>query len=509
MAQARGNKVATEKSKNFPFKDFDGVNTQADRTAIKENQFAWLENIMPIGSANLKVVPYQGASVATLPSGTLSYWKYVNINNTDYLISVSSAGALSALNLATFAITEFKVAGTVSGTVAISQWKNERILVIAGNGYFDWDGTSWTSLGGTTSAPSAGQTIASFAGRVWIGNARTVSFSAPNSYTDFQTASAGGSFIVTDETLHSNIFSLFTANNFLYVVGESSFNVVSNVQVVGSPAITVFSNTNISALIGSRMPLSIFPFYRTVGFATQYGFYGLFGSTTQKISDDLDGIFPLIDFTKPVSAGVCNLFNILCMCFSFTYNDPIRGTRPLLAILFNKKWFFASQGSAITLIAAGFQTGVPAMFGTDGQKIYKLFSDATSSIATTIQTALWPMGAPTSIKNLLKSGVEVTSTQSVSLTVTLDTEQSSIAAVLTGQNSGQWVNTIGTLGQWQNTALTLGDWIAAGFQFYAGNAEQYGRYLGYTITSNSPAYKMLGIMTQYEMGADWGDQVGT
>lgn len=506
---AREDKTAVQKSKNFPFKDFGGVNTQADRTAISENQFAWLENIMPIGSANLKVVPFQGASLATIPSSTITYWKYVNINNTDYLICATAGGGLDAVNLSTFAVTVVRVAGTLTGTVAVSQWKNERILVIAGNGYFDWDGTSWTSLGGTTSAPSAGQTIASFAGRVWIGNARTVSFSAPNSYTDFQTASAGGSFIVTDETLHSNIFSLFTANNFLYVVGESSFNVVSNVQVVGSPAVTVFSNTNISALIGSRMPLSIFPFYRTVGFATQYGFYGLFGSTTQKISDDLDGIFPLIDFTKPVSAGVCNLFNILCMCFSFTYNDPMLGARPLLAVLFNKKWFFASQGSGITLVVGGFQSGVPAIFGTDGTNVYKLFSDSTTAIATTIKTALWPMGAPTTIKNMLKSGVEVTSTMAVDLTVTFDTEQSSIAALLTGQNTGEWINTAGTLGQWQNTALTLGDWVAAGFQFYAGDAEQFGRYLGYTITSNSPAYKLLGVMTQYEMGADWGDQVGT
>jgi hypothetical protein len=45
-------------------KDFKGINTKANRTSIAENEFAWLENAMPIGYANLKTVPtYQSLNV--------------------------------------------------------------------------------------------------------------------------------------------------------------------------------------------------------------------------------------------------------------------------------------------------------------------------------------------------------------------------------------------------------------------------------------------------------------
>jgi hypothetical protein len=34
-----------------------------------------------------------------------------------------------------------------------------------------------------------------------------------------------------------------------------------------------------------------------------YGVYALVGSTTSKLSDSLDGMFPNIDFNSPVYAG--------------------------------------------------------------------------------------------------------------------------------------------------------------------------------------------------------------
>lgn len=495
-------KVREETDHDFVVKDFSGVNTQASRTAIAPEEFSWLENVMPVGYANLKCVPYQGSAVATIAAVTINYWKYVNINNTDYLMVFTSGGSVHAVNLGTYAVTNVQPGGTLTGTVACAQWKNERVLIIASNGYFDWDGAAWTSLGGTTSAPSAGSTIATFAGRVWIGNARTVAFSAPNSYTDFQTASAGGSFIITDETLHSNIASLLTANNFLYIYGDSSINVVSDVRVATGP-VTLFSNTNVSALIGSNLPASIFPYYRTIGFATKYGFYALYGSTPQKISDKLDGIIPLIDFTKPVSGGVANIFNILCMCFCFNYRDPT-GARPLLAVFFNKKWFFCSQGTGITIITGGFQSGTPAIFGTDGTHIYKLFSDTTSDISTTIQTALWPLKYPTKMKEAQKAGVEITTGAiATPITLSLDSDFGTIPITLAATNLGQWFNAAGTLGRWVNNAATQGDWVTVGFQIYQGDAEFKGRYLGYTMTSTSPGYAVNGFLNQHQLSTNW------
>ena len=40
-------------------KNFKGINTQANRTAIDSDEFSWLENAQPIGYGNVKTVPAQ------------------------------------------------------------------------------------------------------------------------------------------------------------------------------------------------------------------------------------------------------------------------------------------------------------------------------------------------------------------------------------------------------------------------------------------------------------------
>ena len=103
-------------------------------------------------------------------------------------------------------------------------------------------------------------------------------------------------------TLHGNIIQLVSANNFLYVFGSDSINVLSDVRVSSINGETLFSNTNISASIGSDLPDAIFPYFRSILFMNRYGMYALVGSTTSKISDALDGVFPYIDFNYPISA---------------------------------------------------------------------------------------------------------------------------------------------------------------------------------------------------------------
>ena len=57
--------AATEQKKSYEVvKNFKGLNTKANRTAIEKDEFAWLENAMPIGYANLKIIPnYSTANV--------------------------------------------------------------------------------------------------------------------------------------------------------------------------------------------------------------------------------------------------------------------------------------------------------------------------------------------------------------------------------------------------------------------------------------------------------------
>ena len=48
-------------------KSFKALNTKANRTAIDENEFSWIENIQPIGFGNLKVIGNIETQNAILP----------------------------------------------------------------------------------------------------------------------------------------------------------------------------------------------------------------------------------------------------------------------------------------------------------------------------------------------------------------------------------------------------------------------------------------------------------
>ena len=63
-------------------KSFKALNTKANRTAIDESEFSWIENVQPIGFGNLKVVP-QSSNVGVTWSNTVAELTNVNITNTD------------------------------------------------------------------------------------------------------------------------------------------------------------------------------------------------------------------------------------------------------------------------------------------------------------------------------------------------------------------------------------------------------------------------------------------
>jgi hypothetical protein len=352
--------------------------------------------------------------------------------------------------------------------------------------------------------PSGGTAVATYAGRVWVASNRTVVFSAPTSFNDFSSTSGGGSFIVVDETLHSTIQALVSANNFLYILGSSSVNVVADVSIVNG--VTVFSNTNISASVGTNQPHSVMPYYRALWFASPYGIYALYGSTTQKASDDLDGIFPLITGAISITSGTAVLNNILTLCFMFKYNDPVLGARTIIACFSNKKWFIASQGDSMTNIDTAIISGSPVMYATDGSYLYKMFGDATIGVNQTIVTKLWDMGDPLSNKQTIKFGLEVINPGTPQdILGTIDTEYSAGAFPidLTNSNVVTWVNDTGAIVEWVNDSGAVVQWISSGYAFMPMDVQTVGRYIGVTLNSSSPGTVYAGLHLQYEHRTQW------
>ena len=421
---------------------------------------------------------------------------YTNAANT--VVNITGGGGINAAGTA-----------IISGGEVVSV-----IMTNAGTGYTNAANITVTISGGGGSNAKANAVvntnqnigIDSFSGRVWIAQGRNVYYSAAGSISDFVSVSAG-EVVISDSTLHGNITQLLSANNFLYVFGDDSINVFSDVQVT-STGTTVFTNTNISASIGSRKPYSIFPYFRTVLFMNDYGIYALVGSTTTKISDPLDGIFTNIDFTYPVYGGQVLLNNILCAVFNFRYTGGKGSSnvpRFIQAVFFDKKWFFTSTTTDMQFIASAPVGGKISMYGYDGSNVYQMYSDPTSNVSTYIQTALLPMGDPIRTKQALKFAVEATGLfYGYPLNVTVDSEYSSSPVYTLSDNPYYWQNDFGSNVSWINTYLNNVNWtgkvgLASGYYLYKSDAQQYGKYLGLTLTSTAPSYVVNTFEFEHEL----------
>jgi hypothetical protein len=653
--------AAAEQKKSYEVvKQFKGVNTKANRTAIGDDEFYWLENAMPIGYGNLKITPtYSNVGSVTF-SNTVTFYCSANIGLIDYLLAFQADGSAEYVRLDTNAKGTIAGAGTFSGAgVNTSQWKNDRVLIAdPAKGYFTWDakdlifvgsvgqigvvkggsgytsapaviisapntangvqatatatitsnavssiviteaGTGYTSsptvtfnggggsganavagittfatgtvsvlvtAGGTgytnasnltvtiagggganataqgivaggivtqvvmtnvgsgyTNASNITVTIAggggsnatakaiintepavgiqSFSGRVWIANGRTVTYSGAGSYSAFTSVDAG-QVTLTDATLHGNITQLLSANNFLYIFGDDSINVFSDVRVTNAGT-TLFTNTNVSASVGTKLPYAIYPYFRSVLFMNNYGVYALVGSTTTKISDNLDGVFPYIDFTFPVYAGQVLLNNILCAAFNFKYTGGLgtfSSSRYIQAIFFEKKWFFTSASSDLAYITSAPLAGKINLYGTNGNSCVRLYSDSSSAINSYVQTSLNPMKDPIRTKQALKVGVEATLTSAAELTITVDSEVGSSTPVLLGQLV-TWINNLSNVISWVNGSSTVITWYGGGgYTLYKTDARQWGKYLGMTVTSTGPNFVINGFEYEHEL----------
>ena len=434
------------------------------------------------------------AGVVTFATGTVSTLVtnggtgYTNAANT--VVTIAGGGGSNAAGTAI--LSGGQIIGVVMTNPGTGYTNAANLTVtITGGG-----GSNATVKGIVNSAENVG--VATFSGRVWIAYGRTIAYSAAGSFSDFVTISAG-TIVLTDSTLRGNIQQILSANNFLYIFGEDSINVFSDVRVTTSGT-TLFTNTNVSASVGSKLKYAIFPYFRSILFMNDYGVYALVGSTTSKLSDPLDGIFPNIDFTTgKVTAGQVLINNILCAAFNFRYND--NGTyRYIQAVFFEKKWFFTAQGDNLKFTAAVPVEGKLNIYGSDGTSCVKLYANANASIDTIIQTALLAFGDPIRTKQALKFAIEATLGVGGSvLNVTVDSE-SNASPVYALSNTISWVNLAGVVIDWKNNSNNVIGWAGGlGYTLYKSDAQQWGKYLGLTVESSSPGFVINGFEFEHEM----------
>lgn len=131
-----------------------GLNTDASRPGIKEEQLAICDGFMPIGESQLRTIPGIGPEIFTASGSTaVKFFDFANIAVTPYSIVIESDGSVWQVNTVTFVATEVAPAGTILNpvrqAVGLTQWGNQFIILVAQqpNGYFILDGTLFYQSG--------------------------------------------------------------------------------------------------------------------------------------------------------------------------------------------------------------------------------------------------------------------------------------------------------------------------------------------------------------------------
>jgi len=353
-----------------------------------------------------------------------------------------------------------------------------------------------------------GSTIAVFGGRVWTANGRLLSFTGTGATTgvtwdDILIADAAGTTTISDADLAHTITALRALNNYLYIFGDQSVRQIGSITVVSS--ITTFTPLTLTSDIGTSFPMTVQSYNRLVLFANKQGVYGIFGASVQKISDDLDGIFQLTDFSLQPSAALNDLNNIHNYALLLKYNDPLLGARQILVLFQGDKWYVVSQGSllAITSVPLGSTTQVET-FGSSGGDVTQLLQNPLVNVPITFRTALTAHNKTLMAKQTIRAGVAVTSNTAQSFTMLVETEFSSNQYTLSAASIITWLNNAQAIVQWQNNSLLNVNFIGGGYRFPYMDVEGYGKVLGMTVSGNLQGFAINTIAIEYKEADLWG-----
>ena len=96
--------ASAEQKKSYKVvKEFKSLNTKANRTSIGDDEFSWLENVQPVGYANLKIIPTVSnvinatGNIVTF-SSTVTTFASVNLGQNDYIVGFENNGGACAVS---------------------------------------------------------------------------------------------------------------------------------------------------------------------------------------------------------------------------------------------------------------------------------------------------------------------------------------------------------------------------------------------------------------------------
>lgn len=337
----------------------------------------------------------------------------------------------------------------------------------------------------------SGTTIETYQNRVWVGDETKISYTGADSIRDFSGTNGGGSKPITDSFLREKLVSLKQANGFLYRFGDSSINVISNVQTTTS-AVTSFNDSNVDPQIGTAWRDTVVAFGRALVFANPTGIYALYGGAAEKVSSPLDGLFAKASFNtgvagKTPTSCVATVFGIRVYAMLMTTTDPYTRTlRDIIVCWDGQRWFVYTPNIDYAILAGQEISSELTGWAATATDLYKLFERADDTLTKTFSTKLLaPVSylMTTAALDVAFLAEDNAGTGGV-VSISIDTETGSGTPVDTDvSNFATWYNNSGETVTWQNNALATVEWASSGLSLQVYNDSNYGQFIGATVST--------------------------
>jgi len=354
-----------------------------------------------------------------------------------------------------------------------------------------------------------GTTVETYQNRVWIGNGINLYASGPGTVANFATSAGGVTTQLTDATLKAQITRVIQSSGYLYVFGDSSISVLSNVTV-STAGVTSYNLVNADPQMGTSWRDSVAALGRALVFANPSGVYTLYGGAAEKVSNQLDGLFLSATWTSPTpTAAIATIFNDRVYMLNFQTVNPYTKTNQTMMAMWNgQKWFTSTQLKTPTFIQTQEVNSVIQAWGTDGTNLYPMFQTPSTSLPKVFQTKLRKSPNYTSFKRALRLyfvGQNNGTENNPTFTVAPDSDLANGTPITLGllQNSVSFTGSgpitfTGTGG----AAINFATVPPVSIDGLAINA--YGKMIGYTLTSNASDLDIISFTTQFGEFAPFG-----
>ena len=424
--------IQTDREQNVPFTlgTWKGLNQQGRRGSIDDDEEWWNENLFAIGPGNLRSCWGHGPVVYTAPGGTQIVRVFFGfIGNTTPQFQKPPPGRLGwmfldngtveQVDLDTHEVTPI---GQIWQPIAPNFWASAKVWrpqffgstagqqggVLFGSpqGLYAWDGSTlsgpgapapdWLTDGAETTPgvpfimPSGLPGIYAmevYQSRLFVAGKDVISFSAPSNGANFSTTDGGGSIGYFGDRLVYSYMDLAASAGYLYVYGDSSIDLIANVQLSGqgtpeSPFTTNMNYSNIDPQIGQRFPRPVGRIGRYMQTFTGAGIFECRGGEAREIGDKVTNVFETLDDTLyyPTMCPATMFGQRVLLC-NGRFRDPFGVTRSLLLMWHPRVggddrhfWSVASQNLELTNIGAYEQDTIITPYGTDGTNLYQLFA---------------------------------------------------------------------------------------------------------------------------------------